>query len=281
MCRLGTGGHTTGPGKLGKVSAERPMIHLSLHGVMTKALVDTGSPCTLVSEEHFRFVCRKAHRHPLTKTTRSLCSVSGHPLKVLGEIKLPIGKGVIDAVVVRGLPHQVIVGGDCLRKGEGIVDYSREIVHLYDTEYSFRILPASTVVCTLESTRKWEQEYPAAFASKKKPLGRVKTQCIIDTGDHAPVRMRAYRAPLAKRQQIEKEIEDMLQDGVIEPSKSPWASPVTLVSKPDGSIRFCSDYRRVNSITKKDCYPIPHVQDILDSLGGSKWFSTLDLKSGY
>ena len=73
----------------------------------------------------------------------------------------------------------------------------------------------------------------------------------------------------------------MLQKQVISPSKSPWASPIVLVRKKDGTTRFCVDYRKVNDITRKDAYPIPRVDDTLDTLSGSAWFTTLDLKSGY
>ena len=73
----------------------------------------------------------------------------------------------------------------------------------------------------------------------------------------------------------------MLRDGVIEPSSSPWASPVTLVPKSGGEWRFCADYRRLNKRTKKYRFPLPHVQDVSDNAGKGRIFSTLDLKSGY
>ena len=73
----------------------------------------------------------------------------------------------------------------------------------------------------------------------------------------------------------------MQEQGVIQPSQSPWASPIVLVQKKDGSIRFCIDYRKVNKVTRKDSYPLPKVDDLLDSLAGAQWFSTLDLASGY
>ena len=68
---------------------------------------------------------------------------------------------------------------------------------------------------------------------------------------------------------------------MIQPSESPWASPVVLVRKRDGSLHFCMDYRAHNSVTKPDLFSLPQISDLLDQLGNSKYFSTLDLKSGY
>ena len=73
----------------------------------------------------------------------------------------------------------------------------------------------------------------------------------------------------------------MITNGIVEPSDGPWSSPVVLAKKKDGSLRFCMDYRKVNAITRKDAYPLPRVDDTLDTLGGSKFFTTLDLTSGY
>ena len=96
-----------------------------------------------------------------------------------------------------------------------------------------------------------------------------------------PIRQRPYRTPLLKRKEIERQVEELLQMGVIRPSTSPWASPVKLVPKKDGSIRMCVEYRKVNAVTVDDGYPMPGIRDVLDSLSGCSFFSLIDLKAGY
>ena len=103
----------------------------------------------------------------------------------------------------------------------------------------------------------------------------------IDVGNTNPIKQPPRRTPFHQKQLVEEEIEKMLADDIIEPAEGPWASPVVLVRKKDGSVRFCVDFRRVNDVTKKDAYPIPRIDDTLDALSGSMFFSTLDLHSGY
>ena len=103
----------------------------------------------------------------------------------------------------------------------------------------------------------------------------------IDTGDSPAVRQHPRHLPFVLRGEVAKQLRDMQQNGVIQPSSSPWSSPVVMVRKKDGSHRFCVDYRQLNAVTKTDAFPLPRIDDLLDQLGGAKHFSTLDLASGF
>lgn len=83
--------------------------------------------------------------------------------------------------------------------------------------------------------------------------------------------------PFSVRQKVARQIQDMQKGNIIRPSRSPWASPIILVRKRDGTHRFCVDYWRLNAVAKPNTFPLPRIDDLLDLLGGAKYFSTLDL----
>lgn len=126
------------------------------------------------------------------------------------------------------------------------------------------------------------REFHDVFSLSKNDLGRCETsQHRIDTGSARPVRQPLRSQPRAYREVIDQEVEQMMEGDLIEPAQSEWAANVVLAKKKDGSVRFCLDYRSLNAVTRGDAYPLPRIGDCLDALSNARWFSTLDLKSGY
>ena len=134
-----------------------------------------------------------------------------------------------------------------------------------------------------QSLRDLLHRYEHVFTAPGEPVtGRTKlVQHEIVTKDARPVRCGPRRLAPAGLRKEQECVKDMLTGGQIEPSDSPWTSPVVLVTKKDGSTRFCVDYRRLNSLTVKDAYLLPRIDDSLRLLGNQQWFSTMGLASGY
>ena len=112
-------------------------------------------------------------------------------------------------------------------------------------------------------------------------LGRTSKIRHAITTFGPPIRQPIRRLPVALRKTVQEEVQKMLKNKVIRPSTSPWSSPIIMVWKKDGSWRFCIDFRKLNSVTHKDAYPLPRIDETLESLAGPTIFSTLDLASGY
>ena len=125
------------------------------------------------------------------------------------------------------------------------------------------------------------RNYHVFTANPSKPSINSHVKHTIDTGEARPIKRRPKRLT-HEEQEIEKvHIKQMLENGIIRKSKSPWAAPVVMVPKPDGTIRFCVNYTALNSVTKPDRYPLPRIDETIDKLKGMKYLSTLDLASGF
>src|SRR5688572_8001937 len=126
------------------------------------------------------------------------------------------------------------------------------------------------------------EEYKDVFSMGDGDLGHTSiSRHRIETEGATPVREPLRRQPFMYRTIIDEQVDQMIANGIVEPTQSEWASNVVLAKKKDGTMRFCVDYRRLNERTRKDSYPLPRVEDCLDALAGASWFSTLDLRSGY
>ncbi|GET66926.1 hypothetical protein PTSG_12973 [Rhizophagus irregularis DAOM 181602=DAOM 197198] len=106
-------------------------------------------------------------------------------------------------------------------------------------------------------------------------------KCNIRLKDETPINQKAYRESTENREIIKREIDKMLKEGIIQESCSPWSSPVVIVNKKTGDKRFCIDFRKINQMTITDAYPLPRIDDLLEKFRVAKWFTTIDLASGY
>uniref|UniRef100_A0A3Q1EX45 Gypsy retrotransposon integrase-like protein 1 n=2 Tax=Acanthochromis polyacanthus TaxID=80966 RepID=A0A3Q1EX45_9TELE len=122
-------------------------------------------------------------------------------------------------------------------------------------------------------------EMPSLFSATP---GKTRViEHTIRLKDTRPFRQRPYRVPQKLVGQLQKEIEAMLQLGVIEPSNSEWCSPVVIVYKKDGTLRICIDFRKLNSVSEFDAYPMPRIDELLERIGSARYITTLDLCKGY
>ncbi len=103
----------------------------------------------------------------------------------------------------------------------------------------------------------------------------------IDVGDSLPIKQHAYRVSPEKRSQLQKEVAFILENNIAVPGYSSWSSPCLLVKKYDSTFRFCTDFRRVNAITKPDSYPLPRMEDCVDRVGNAAFVTKIDLLKGY
>ena len=127
------------------------------------------------------------------------------------------------------------------------------------------------------------RKYGDVFSKDSGDIGRtslVEHSIPVVEGTR-PIRQPPHRLGPHKEAEAERQVQELLKQGLIEPSTGAWSSPVVLVRKKDNSWRFCIDYRRLNAVTQQDAYPIPRIDESLDALAGSRHFSTLDLTSGY
>ncbi|BHF69809.1 hypothetical protein SprV_0301285600 [Sparganum proliferum] len=273
----------------------------TLDGTPATILIDTGA---------IRSVLRSPHI-PITHSPPSdiqLVTADGSPLRCTGtrqvSIVLPICSVVHPMLVSPDIRVDAIVGLDFLRAHQLIIDPNNPAAVLLPRSAISNI---SVDVSTLDTTPPNEptsiddlltrQEVPVTYLRRLKdtllpfqrvftwagqPIGRTGlVQHEINTGTAAPQRQPARRIPIHYQTELNGIISDLLAQGIIEPSKSPWAAPVTLVKKKDGHLRLCIDYRQLNKVTVRDSFPIPRIDDTIDALAGASWFASLDLSHSY
>lgn len=166
-----------------------------------------------------------------------------------------------DGLVLRNAPQQ------CARltNSESLLNLSSHLAHLPDNQ-------CCDIVQLIG-------EYPELFGDI--PSQTTVLQHDIDVNGSVPVRQHPYRINAVKRDAMKQEVQYLLDNELAKPSSSPWSSPCLLVPKPDGTARFCTDFRKVNAITVPDSYPLPRMEDCIDNIGSAKFVTKLDLLKGY
>ena len=161
-------------------------------------------------------------------------------------------------------------------KEEGI-----DIVPLLD-QFDWENMCTRLTGLQIDVAKELIQKYNIAFALHDLDLGRTaKTKHRITMFDEGTFKLPYHRIPPAMYDEVRKHLQEMLALDAIRVSQSPYASPVVLIRKPNGQIRFCIDFRKLNSKTKRDAYALPRINEMFDSLYGARWFSSLDIKSAY
>ena len=183
--------------------------------------------------------------------------------------------------------NSILLRGDSHSADLSVADYAYFLTLDEDCSFAVEskddfILGADLDTSHRSSLEKLLQRNRDRFAFDSSQLGRCDIVDVdIETINDQPIVSRPYRVSPAQREVIDKQVEEMLRLGVIEESNSSYASPVVLVKKPDGSWRFCIDYRRLNKLIISDSYPIPAIDDLIAYLANAKFFAELDLNSGY
>lgn len=225
---------------------------------------------------------------------RSFVAAGGQHLQAIGYIEVPVNFAnttqVLKIFVVPNISTTLILGVDFWIKFDLFPKNINYISLVNDAKNNKRL--NNSVATYVHSYKQLsEQQRTTAdnvisqfrnISSDTCGLGR--TTLIthrIDTGEALPIRQRYYRMSPEKQRALCEQLDEMLQLDVVEPCDSAWSSPVILVPKKDGKMRFCLDSRKLNSVTRKDAYSLPYISEILDNLKDAKYLSSIDLYKSF
>lgn len=257
------------------------------------ALIDTGSSCSIIASS--LVVKQKMQRWPLT-TPVTLHGFSKDSLKTVKEVVRVNLK--LDFVEIKNVDLYILddLSGCDILIGRNVTERPDLMYSRIGKNFTFQYAESFNDFCNVinESVKNFDadshrhellalfNEYRQCIATTIEQLGEVRGhEMRIRLNDEKPVQYRPYRTAHNDRQVIRDMVDELLENGIIRESSSPYASPALLVNKKNGEKRLCIDYRALNKITIKDKYPMPRIEDLIDRLQGCKFFTSLDLKSGY
>lgn len=272
-----------------------PRIQVAINGKSTIALIDSGSTHNFIKSS----LVNKYAPSDLAKVT---LAEEGSQMHILGSCYLHVTVNNTHSRatfhVTENLNHDVILGCPWLRDQDVHLDFSRHTAHLgtkQRTTVHWQQPPHGnkTTPKIPDTPRNGFPQHlqhhftnmVATFPEILSPKTEITTTKTIthriNVTTNVPFSIRPYPYPSHKKQIILQQVDEMLADGVIEPSNSPYTSPIVIVKKKDGTSRFCVDYRRLNTITQTESCTMPAIPEALRDLGAAQVFSTLDLRAGY
>lgn len=270
------------------------MVDVVIDGKSTLALIDTGASRTFIS---YKLVSRVTE----TLITRVGLGSTDASLAIQGAATVTLSVGLetktIECLVARDLCADLILGMDWLAAEDAILDLRRRCLH-FGTSRRVTVFFAKGRSKHSAATEAPPVDHgfvgsdAAAFAQLLRTFaavfGEVRPMTTAPATTHrieltakTPIALPPHRHSPETKRAILRQVDEMLRNGIIEPTTSPYSSPVVMVKKKDGTQRFCVDFRRVNAVTITMPTVLPTISETLRDLGTAKVFSTIDLKSGY
>lgn len=274
---------------------KRPFLTISVYDLKFRGLLDSGSEISIIGSDAIRHFVNLVSVHKSTDL-HSIRTANDSLSPVTGYVFLPVtavGKtSIVKFYIVPGVSTELIFGINFWKEfniAPDVLSLLSEnrffspgervemVVSIDNFLHDFESLSGTQKQLALGVIQQFED-----ISAEKKGLGLTHLVTHkIDTGDHQPIKQRYYLMSPERLAEVNRQVDQMLRDGVIEPSNSAWNNPITLAPKSDGSFRFCLDSRKLNEVTKHDAYPLPYISHILDQLRDAKYLSSLDLKAAY
>lgn len=265
------------------------MVNITVNDFKMSALFDTGSDINVIREDIFR---NHLNDIPLMQNSISISGIGGNQIKTLGSFTTDAivsdeNFNLTFHVVPRNASNfEAIIGNPLLAQAEVFITIDGMIIHkLKEKNFMMQIN-------LIEDDNKLDinhiqdpviketiQDMVKDYKPEKTETTGIEMKIVLSSEE--PIYESPRRLPLPEKKEVERQISEWLEEGIIRPSSSDFASPVVLVRKKDGSYRICVDYRKLNKKVIKDRFPLPLIDDVLDKLQGALVFSTIDLKNGF
>lgn len=268
----------------------RPYLDVRIFGKRIRALLDSGASHTVLGQkgmwmlEKFPIQVKPTPNRWVETADSEKHSIQG---SIIAQITLEDRTRNFEIFIVPSLSQSLILGIDFWEEMQLVTDISNKTWEFAPSKLRIASLEGLQGIrgedhLTEDEAAKLQAFIGTEFDENSTALGRTTlVEHVIDTGNAQPIKQRYYPLSPARLQIVHEELDKMLKLGVVVPSKSAWSSPIVLLDKPDGSKRFCIDFRKVNMVTKRDAYPLPQVTVILDRLRDARYLSSLDIKSAY